>query len=359
MLAFDATVQHPTWSHQIDTARADFKRMRTLCEKKMVNGLLLLANQQLNELSNGSRAFKDCFSSCDEALVLCGGERDQEMTEEIGPGAILARPHSGFEAMQRFRNWRRAQIEDCRTLAARRSQAVSLDEAVLLNPGDEEAERCSGDDEARYSDKGRVSRAHETASRRQAETDSAVDVDPSSEAAPAAVDAMTQEVSSGLDGAVDVSAQSTVQLSESDGRGREQHKKSDHDWQVQQNANAIEDIGDYKLQVATLRVALRKQAEDAQQTLKFVADAAVQIKQLEKNLHAAQEQVSALEKQWTGEAIGAAADGSQHLAAATKVLAQERAKSQALEEANKELRDQLATALSHLDQERGLNICRE
>ena len=111
-----------------------------------------------------------------------------------------------------------------------------------------------------------------------------------------------------------------------------------------------------------LREALRKQAEDAQHTLRFVADTAAQMERLEESLQAAQEQVSALEKERTGELLAADANGSasaERLAAAAELLAQERAKSQALEEANEELREQLATALSHLDQERGLTLRRK
>ena len=360
MLGFDATVQHPTWSHQIDMARADFKRMCTLCEKKMINGLLLLANQQLSERCDGSsRALQDCIAGCDEALLLCGGEGEHEMTEGIGTGADLSQPHSDSEPMRRFRNWRRAQIEGCRKLAVRQSQAVALDEAVLLNPeGVGEAASCSDNDEARNSDQERVSEPHVAASGRQAETDSAVNVDAASHAAPVAVDATAQGVSRGLGAALDdAPAQHIAQLS--DGGGREYQKKSDHEWQVQQNANAIED---YKHQVAGLREALRKQAEDAQHTLRFVADTAAQMERLEKSLQAAQEQVSALEKERTGEPLAADANGSasaERLAAAAELLAQERAKSQALEAANEELRDQLATALSHLDQERGLTLRRK
>eukprot|EP01043_Picozoa_sp_COSAG02_P044771 COSAG02_NODE_4030_length_5883_cov_9.896266_3_plen_585_part_00 len=188
LLGFDATAQHPAWSHEMDTARAEFQRLRAVCQQKMINGLLLLANQQLNERHSDSRALQDCLSSCDEALVLCGGEHKSVVTETTDPAVeisttgvktallavqtahkfrrVLSQSKGESTRMQRFRERRRAQIEHCRELAQKTIRAaelreagreklrlndvraaIALREAVLLDPDDKEAARLL--DEAR------------------------------------------------------------------------------------------------------------------------------------------------------------------------------------------------------------------
>ena len=211
LLGFDATAQHPAWSHEIDTARADFQRLRAVCQQKMINGLMLLANQQLIERHGDSRALQDCLSSCDEALVLCGGEHEPVVTETTDPPVeistadaktalhavqaahkfshhMLSRSQGESKLMQRFRERRRAQIEHCRELAQKTSRAtqlreagreklrlndvraaIALSEAVLLDPDDKEAARLLDEALQFVDEKKRVAAEKADIERRQAE----------------------------------------------------------------------------------------------------------------------------------------------------------------------------------------------
>ena len=139
LLDFDATAEHPTRSHEIDTCRAEFEHLRGLCEQKMLNGLMLLADQQLADYK-----LTDCTLSCVEALALCNTTHDSDSS-------------AGAALQARFRARRRQQVENCRTAAQQRTRAVelkelgrerlrlddaraviALDEALLLDPENEE-----------------------------------------------------------------------------------------------------------------------------------------------------------------------------------------------------------------------------
>jgi hypothetical protein len=392
LLGFDATAQHPAWSHEIDTARAEFMRLRMVCQQKIINGLLLLANQQLNERHSDSSALKDCLSSCDEALALCGDEHQPVVTKTTEPSVgistadvktalltvqcsikfshrVLSQAES--KGMRRFRERRRAQIEECRELAQKKSRAtglretgreklrlndvravIALQEAVLLDPDDEEAARLLDKAQIFVNEKRRVADEKADIERRQTEAASArekvkkvakgsrwldeahnkavqnlevasaaaeqarlatdpayaagalaavaaawagpagvsaarsaaaqaysdaieggMDVDSASKAATVAGNAAAQAISGGLADAAGVAGQqAAAQLLES--MAREKHEKSENEWREQKNANVKTAIAEYKHQVASLSEALRKQAEDAKETLGFAADSA-------------------------------------------------------------------------------------
>lgn len=324
LLAFDANVEHPAWSNQIDKARTEFVRLRTVCCQKMINGLLLLANQQLADPLSNYAALKDCRSSCDEALSLCADDGSCETIRVAGGRAVaLSTSHSGSARLARFWAQRRAQIERCRRLAQQKSRAVelrdngreilwdkdvhavtALEEAVVLDPEDGESARLCDEPGAfaceksqGVEEKAAVSHDHEKAAQNQETAmpaakhervvpnracgqgaiQSAASVDAASKAAGGAAG---QATSSGL---ADTSCTARQEAMEQQlqNTAQEQNNYSGQEQPDRKEANMIKAMSDYKHQVSTLKDALRQHAEDAQKALVFVANTTAQVEALQ------------------------------------------------------------------------------